>query len=639
MKDLRKWNGRPARMQCRAESRRRAGHALLAWGTLALSLVACSVAERPEPARAPDMEAPGESRGPSASASDAPGRVDCRHWGSGKAYDVGPGRPYASVGDVPWESLGPGDTVRIHWRPEPYREKIIIARSGTAAQPLRVCGVPGRNGTLPTLDGDGATTRPQLGALFGPYVDYSLQQRGLIVIWAPKYGDRVEHVHVEGLQLQGLVRAPYRRADLTKFKDWDGTERTYNESAAAIRLQRARNVVLRGNFITHNPNGVFTVSQSYEENHMVRDVLIERNVFFENALTDTYNRHMAYLQGHRFIIQYNAFRSPVPGAAGNCLKMRTTGEVVRYNFFENGARTLDMVELEDDIGLVAPWLYAAQRETLPPAQQTALDVQQPLDWLAYQTSYVYGNLFHLHGPDTPNNPIHYGFDNSPDDRRPGKLHFYFNTLVYQSNPQDADTVRLFDCCSDSTYRYGTWVDGELHFVASPPSGGPPKDWGPMTQPVESAFPQMRAYNNVLVLAPGTPGSPRSDFELTRWRADRMLLQRNYITAGWDVQDLDGSSTQPGYGQRLLPEEIVYPGGNDGHHVQGAENLVTGTTSPVDFATFAPLPDSPLRGAALPLPAEVPPEFVPRYQVSLKLTRPDRLVISPRRSLRTLGAVE
>ena len=106
-----------------------------------------------------------------------------------------------------------------------------------------------------------------------------LQQRGLIVIWAPKYGERVEHVHVEGLQLQGLVRAPYRRADLTKFKDWDGTERTYDERAAAIRLQRARNVVLRGNFITHNPNGVFTVSQSYEENHMVRDELIERNVF------------------------------------------------------------------------------------------------------------------------------------------------------------------------------------------------------------------------------------------------------------------------------------------------------------------------------------------------------------------------
>jgi hypothetical protein len=448
---------------------------------------------------------------------------------------------------------------------------------------------------------------------------------------------------VEGLQLQGLVRAPYRRADLTKFKDWDGTERTYDEGAAAIRLQRARNVVLRGNFFTHNPNGIFTASQAYDDNHMVRHVLIERNVFFENALTDTYNRHEAYLQGTQFVVQYNAFRSPVPGSQGNCLKMRTAGDVVRYNYFENGARSLDMVELEDHIDLIAPWKYARYRETLSPAQQAIVDVLQPLDWQAYKTSYVYGNLFHLHGPDAPNNPIHYGFDNSPYDRRPGRLYFYHNTYVAQSDPQDADTVRLFDCCSDNTDSYygdtAQWINGALHYVDSPVAGGPPKDWGRMTQPVASEFPQMRAYNNVLVLTSRTPGSPRSDFELTRWRADQLLLGRNFITTGWNVQDLDSSSTNPGYGQRLLPEEIIYPGGNIGHHVEGAENLLTGTASPVSLTTFAPLPGSPLQGAALPLPPEVPAALLPHYQVSLDLNRPSRLVITPRGSLRTLGAVE
>ncbi len=30
---------------------------------------------------------------------------------TGVTYEVGPGKPYANVGDVPWESLGPGDTV------------------------------------------------------------------------------------------------------------------------------------------------------------------------------------------------------------------------------------------------------------------------------------------------------------------------------------------------------------------------------------------------------------------------------------------------------------------------------------------------------------------------------------------------
>ncbi|MCP3139895.1 hypothetical protein [Pyxidicoccus xibeiensis] len=642
MKQQGTWNDRDTRAPWQAWVRRRTGTPLLAWGALTLSVLACGGGEV-RPGGEPTPEAQVDA--PAIAVSDAPGKVDCTHRGSGKAYEVGPNQAYANVGDVPWEALGPGDTVRIHWRPEPYREKVIIARSGTQAQPLRVCGVPGREGARPVLDGDGATTRPQLGALFGTYQSWSLQQRGIIVIWAPKYGERVEHVHVEGLQLQGMVRAPYRRADLTKFKDWDGAERTYDESAAAVRLQRARNVVIRGNFFTHNPNGIFTASQSYEENHMVRDVLVEGNVFFENALTDTYNRHQAYLQGTDFVVQYNAFRSPVPGSGGNCLKMRTAGDVVRYNYFENGARSLDMVELEDHIELIAPWQYARYREALPPAQLPVVDALQPLNWLGYQASYVYGNIFDLHGPDAPSNPIHYGFDNSPLDRRPGRLYFYYNTLVARTDPQDTSTVRLLDCCSDNgDYYYGEeaqLIDGVLYFVAPPINGGPPKNWGPMTQPVAEQWPQMRAYNNVVVLSSRTAGSPRSDFELTRWRADRMLLGRNFITTGWDVQDLDSSSTNPGYGQRPLPEDekILYPGGNVGHHVEGAQNVLTDAAVPLDLATFAPLAGSLLKGAALPLPAEVPPEFVPHYQVSLDFNRPDRLVVSERRSLRTLGAVE
>ena len=36
--------------------------------------------------------------------------------------EVGPGKVLASVGDVPWEALGPGDTVLIYACPMPYRE-------------------------------------------------------------------------------------------------------------------------------------------------------------------------------------------------------------------------------------------------------------------------------------------------------------------------------------------------------------------------------------------------------------------------------------------------------------------------------------------------------------------------------------
>ena len=36
-------------------------------------------------------------------------------------YDVGDGKPYTSIGAVPWESLAAGDTVNIYYRATAYR--------------------------------------------------------------------------------------------------------------------------------------------------------------------------------------------------------------------------------------------------------------------------------------------------------------------------------------------------------------------------------------------------------------------------------------------------------------------------------------------------------------------------------------
>src|SRR5262249_10708237 len=60
--------------------------------------------------------------------------------GPGVDYPVGPGQKYTSIGAVPMEKLGPGDTLRIFYRAAPYAEKIMIgALGGTAALPVRVC--------------------------------------------------------------------------------------------------------------------------------------------------------------------------------------------------------------------------------------------------------------------------------------------------------------------------------------------------------------------------------------------------------------------------------------------------------------------------------------------------------------------
>ncbi|MEW6707777.1 MAG: hypothetical protein AB1430_23270 [Pseudomonadota bacterium] len=569
-------------------------------------------------------------------ASSTPVPVNCVHTGNGSDYRVGPGQTLASLGEVPWESLNAGDTVRIFYREQPYREKFIIARSGTASQPIRVCGVPGPNGELPMLSADGATTRAQLGAVFGPYRDYSMQQRAIAVVWAPTYEGMVQHVHIEGLQFQDVMHAPYRPQDMNSFTDADGSTHAYDNGGAGIRIQRARNLVIRGNSFVRNPVGLYIISQAYAENHMVRNVLIEGNTFQHNGLLDDYNKHQAYIQGTNFTIQYNYFGQLTPGAQANNLKMRTAGDVVRYNFFENGARAIDMVDIEDHVELVMPWHYARFKAANNLGAQA--DALQAADWAAYGQSHVYGNLFHLHGGQAWPNPIHYGYDNSPHDRRPGTLWFYFNTLVYQTDRSQQATMRLLDCCSDfedSFYGAEAVLVGDTWRYRA---GG--TDWGPMHLHDASSWPRMQAINNVIYLSANTPGAAPSAWEFTRWRADQLVLGRNWISAHWNTAvPATGNTATPGFGIAQLPASIVYPGGNAAHHVSGTDQLLTGTGAPIDLATFRPVANGPLQGQAQALPAQIPAALRPQYQVRLVPGSPGKLEIVPRDTLTTLGANE
>ena len=89
-------------------------------------------------------------------------------------YEVGPGQPLAAIGDVPWETLEPGDRVLIHWRDTPYREKWVICRRGTVDQPIVVSGVPGPGGELPVISGEDAVTPAAL--------NFWNEERGVIKI-------------------------------------------------------------------------------------------------------------------------------------------------------------------------------------------------------------------------------------------------------------------------------------------------------------------------------------------------------------------------------------------------------------------------------------------------------------------------
>lgn len=301
---------------------------------------------------------------------------------SAATYEVGPGQSLTNVGDVPWESLGAGDLVLIHWRSTPYKEKFVLCRQGTQAAPITVRGVLGPGGERPVLDGDGATTRSAL--------NFWGEERGVIKIGgANKPADLMPRwIVLENLDVTG-ARPPLQ------FTGRNGVT-SYAKNAAAIYVEKGENLTLRNCVLRDSGNGLFAGSQA-------KDLLVEGNDLRDNGNVGSIYEHNNYTAAVGITFQYNRFRPLCSGCGGNNLKDRSVGTVVRYNWIEGGNRNLDLVDCEDD-----PTLVADPR---------------------YHQTFVYGNV--LLKPDGGNNQVvHYGGDSGDETLyRKGTLHFFNNTLV------------------------------------------------------------------------------------------------------------------------------------------------------------------------------------------------------------------
>src|SRR5215510_13703669 len=151
-------------------------------------------------------------------------------------YDVGPGQPYASIGSVPLTTLQPGDTVRIHYRTAPYKEKWVICRQGTATQPITFTGVAGPNGELPVIEGIGATTAPGL--------NYWNDERGVVKIGGANIpADTIpKYIIIENLEIRG-ARSSYT------FRDDGGSTLAYSPNASTIYIEKCENCTIRNNVL------------------------------------------------------------------------------------------------------------------------------------------------------------------------------------------------------------------------------------------------------------------------------------------------------------------------------------------------------------------------------------------------------
>ena len=278
----------------------------------------------------------------------------------------------------------PGDTIRIHWREEPYRDKWVICRQGTAAQPITLMGVAGPNGQRPVIDGNGATTRLAL--------NYWNEPRGVIKIGGASVpaDTTPTHIIIDGLEIRS-GRPPY------SFTDDTGSSQSYSSNAAAIYVEKGDHITIRNCHLHDCGNGLFVASSA-------SDVLVEANHLADNGNTGSIYHHNSYTEAAGITFQYNRYGPLRSGAGGNNLKDRSAGTVIRYNWIEGGNRQLDLVDAEG-----------------------SNDLQQDP---RYRSTFVYGNV--LIEPDDSGNRqiIHYGGDSGNTSAyRKGTLYLHHNTIV------------------------------------------------------------------------------------------------------------------------------------------------------------------------------------------------------------------
>ena len=299
-------------------------------------------------------------------------------------FEVGPGKPYTAIGQVPWESLNAGDTVLIYWRSNAYQEKWVICRQGNPNSPITVRGVPGPNGQLPVIDGNAAITRAQL--------NFWNQDRSVVKIGGASVPSDTtpSHIVIEGLDIRS-ARPPFT------YRTPTGATASYIANAAAIYVEKGTNILIRGCVMSDCGNGLFIAAAT-------RNALIEGNYILGNGNEGSAYEHNSYTAAEQITFQFNRYGPLRTNCLGNALKDRSAGLVVRYNWIEGGNRQLDLVDAEDSVGLQ----------------------QSPL----YPATHVYGNVLVEQNDSGNNQIVHYGGDsgNTPAYRK-GTLYFYHNTIV------------------------------------------------------------------------------------------------------------------------------------------------------------------------------------------------------------------
>jgi len=515
---------------------------------------------------------------------------------SGESIDVGPSQKHKTIQSVPWPSLKPGSTVRIHnedtsgTSPTTYHEYFQLTTQAARTQPVRVCGVPDSSGNLPVIDAGDSTGRSDVSSYSAGYAAIGIGATG----WAGPYvgakWNGPQYLIVEGLKVQNAKPA-------ITYTTPSGVARTaWNRAAACVRLFRSMDTAVRGIDAYNCGNGLMSDFNAGNGFAAVANTLYEGNHLHNNGVAGSYLDHQFYIQGWNEVAQFNIVDQYQSGAQGSNFKGRGFPEVVRYNYFGDGAaRQLDMIDNQDAgpyttfegyLGGSKPF-----HSTYPKDTYTADLLGAAAE--AHHGDYVYGNTF---VNSTAGVPIHYSTDHgSLEDDRIGTLWFYNNSFYEPT------------CNGCPNWRWSMFDT----------SGGGGNDFP------EIEWPQIQAFNNAIWL--GAPTKPY--FSWNREANQFTSLGKNVINSSWGTGKMSGGD---GTGLANATSKYAFQGAGNNADTAGIANLIGVSTPPFDLTTFAPMPSLINTGTSMPVSG---PNLPVRFQYG------PTAIQKVRKQLLTIGAME
>ena len=506
---------------------------------------------------------------------------------AGTVYEVGPSQTYKTLASVPFPTMQPGSTVRVHnedtsgTSPTQYHEYVQISRAATATQPFRMCGVPDSSGNEPIIDGANATGRSDTSIYAAGYGLVTLHNPGYWTYW-PNYSSAA-YIAIEGIHFRNATEAYNYTAP-------NGSTATWVAGAACIRINQGFNSSFVGNDLDSCEEGGFEAwngnggwgSQDF-------NVLWEGNHIHGSGSPGSALSHQLYLQAWGDVVQFNRIDQYNRTAYGSNLKSRGIQGIVRYNYFGDGAaRDMDLVDVQDAPQYMSFSAFlsggASSYHALLPQENYPADLiaaeQEAWNW-----HFAYGNIYQN---STAQVPIHFSYDHDGGEvGRKGSLYWYNNTF-YET---------LCAGCS-----------GQLWALFDTTAGG-----GSFLPQVE--FDTVQSYNNIVWMDDPT----RPVFEWNNNTNFIGIAGKNVLPTNWGSNNQSGGS---GSGWNTLLNPYEYQNAtNLASHLTGfnTTNLATTSTIPFNKTTWALTSDIPGDQVVPSAVCEMPTRFA--YLPSLNYAVP------------------